>query len=398
MTAALIVLSLLLVAYWSARTVQARKWLLGGGTLVIGLCLSYSYMAARRLSVLIFLLSIVLIWFVWRATAGSSHRRRTGTIGIVVLVLIFIALKWTGFEKAVYSLLHLPGRYLIGAGAWLGASYILFRLIHVLLEARKPSFPAMTFYDLFLYTLFPPTLIAGPIDRFPRFRKDETFECPPFPLAAEGCRRIAVGIFKKFVVADFIGLLPLDLPHAGLSTLRMWASLYLFGFQLFFDFAGYSDIAIGIAALFGFHVPENFNSPYLQRNITRFWQSWHATLSSWMRDYIFFPLGRALKKNTRLPSGAIVILCDVATMVLIGLWHGFVTTFALWGIWHGIGLFFAKKWNDRHRGEASSSRLLLRGAGATFVTFQFVMVSWVFFYSRTMAGSWAIFRRLLGMG
>ena len=180
--------------------------------------------------------------------------------------------------------------------------------------------------------LFPSTLLAGPIARLPDFQTAVPWRRPPLPDLAEGGRRILVGTFKEFVVADFIAILPIDFAHAGLSTPRMWVSLYLFGLQLFFDFAGYSDIAIGAAALVGFRVPENFDAPYLKSNIARFWQSWHATLSSWMRDYVFFPLGRLLRRKApRVPGFLSVLLCQVATMVLIGLWHGFFAGYAIWG-------------------------------------------------------------------
>ena len=382
------------LAYARARRAESRRAVLIAATVALGALLSLRHLEARRFSALIFLLSIGLVAAVYRV-ATSADRRRSCRFGVAALLLLFVGLKWPAPQRAVYAALHLPPRYLLSLGAWLGGSYVLFRLIHVLLEARRPEFPEMRFSDLLLYVLFPSTLVAGPIDRFPGFRRNESFRRPEFREIAEGTRRIVVGIFKKFVVADLLGSLPLDLPHAGLSTPRMWASLYLFGFQLYFDFAGYSDIAIGSAGLVGFSIPENFDFPYLQRNLARFWQSWHMTLSSWMRDYVFFPLGRFLRRTGRLPASAAVFACQTATMVAIGLWHGVDATFAAWGLWHAVGLFAHWKWSDRRRGKI---RIESAWAGALsgFLTFQFVMLGWVFFYATSLRESATVAAKLFG--
>lgn len=382
--------------YFLAGGAGARKAILLCATLVLGVLLSLRHVPARRLSALLFLLSIGLVFAVYRA-ATSKHRDRNCRLGVAALLLVLLGLKWSRLQRATYAALHVPDKYLLSLGAWLGASYVLFRLIHVLVEARRPGFPEMRFSELLLYVLFPSTLVAGPIDRFPSFRRNEDYRKPNFGELAEGGRRVLVGIFKKFAVADFLGGLPLDLPHAGLSTPRMWISLYLFGFQLFFDFAGYSDIAIGTAKLVGFSIPENFEFPYLQRNLTRFWQSWHITLSSWMRDYVFFPLGRALRRRSPgFPEAAAVFVCQAVTMVAIGLWHGLDAAFAAWGLWHGIGLFAHWKWTRFRRGAPAVARSLPGRAASVALTFQYVMLGWVFFYGTSLRESGAILAKLFG--
>ena len=383
-----------LVTFWSVRSDAARRAVLLFATVAIGILLSMRHLEARRLSALLFLLSIVLAFAVWRAVSGRPRAGGALRAGTMLLVAVFVAWKAVGVQSALFRMLHLPGKYL-PAGAWLGGSYILFRLIHVSIEGGKADFPRIGFPDFLLYVLFPSTLVAGPIARLPTFAESTRWRRPPLADVAEGSRRIVVGIFKKFVVADFIAILPIDFAHAGLSTPRMWASLYLFGLQLFFDFAGYSDIAIGAAALVGFRVPENFDAPYLKADIARFWQSWHATLSSWMRDYVFFPLGRLLRRKApRVPGSLVVLVCQVATMVLIGVWHGFFAGYAIWGAWHGIGLFVHREWSRRRPPPAGANRL--GKAGATFATFQFVMIGWVFFYGTSVAESWLVLRKLLG--
>jgi D-alanyl-lipoteichoic acid acyltransferase DltB (MBOAT superfamily) len=382
------------VTFWSVRSDAARRAVLLFATVAIGILLSLRHLEARRLSALLFLLSIVLVFAVWRTVAARPRAAGVLRAGTMLLVAVFVAWKAVGAQSALFRALHLPEKYL-PAGAWLGGSYILFRLIHVSIEGAKADFPRIAFPDFFLYVLFPSTLVAGPIARLPQFSASTRWHRPPLADVAEGGRRIVVGVFKKFVVADFIAILPIDFAHAGLSTARMWASLYLFGLQLFFDFAGYSDIAIGAAALVGFRVPENFDAPYLKADIARFWQAWHATLSSWMRDYVFFPLGRLLRRSAPgVPGSLVVLVCQVATMVLIGVWHGFFAGYAIWGAWHGIGLFVHREWSRRRPPSPGANRLWK--AGATFATFQFVMIGWVFFYGTSVTESLLVLGRLLG--
>jgi len=383
--------------YLAVRSPEARKVVLGAATVAAGVLLSYQHILAKRLSVLLFFFSIGLTWAVYRIARSRENRARRCRAGVFGLVILFFGIKWAGAQRTLYDFLHLPDRYLLVLGAWLGASYLIFRLIHVLVEARKPGFPETGYFSVFLYALFPSTLVAGPIDRFHRFHRDETFRRPRFPESAEGLRRIVVGIFKKFAVADFLAMLPLDFAHAGLSTPRMWASLYLFGFQVYFDFAGYSDIAIGTAALFGFSIPENFENPFLKQNITRFWQSWHATLSNWMRDYVFFPVARSLKRaRLALSDDAILLVSFLATMVTIGIWHALQLRLAVWGAWHAAGLFAAKKWSDARLRREPPGFPVARRVGATLLTFNFVMLSFVFFYANGVSQSLEIFRILLG--
>jgi alginate O-acetyltransferase complex protein AlgI len=380
-----------LILYAASTTDPARRRVLLLATLAVGLELSLRYENAHRLGALLFLASVVLTLCVF--TIAVRGRRAWSGAAVVFLLALLVFVKWEGGQRTVYNVFRFPERYFLFLGPWLGLSYIVFRLVHVLLEARRGGLPPMRSSELLIYVLMPATLLAGPIDRFPR-QRSEIGRRPSFPEVAEGVRRVVVGLFQKIVLADFLATLPLDLPHAGLSTLRMWASLYLFGLQIYFDFAGYSSIAIGSAALVGIRVPENFDSPYLKENLTRFWQSWHATLSGWMRDYVFFPLGRALRGAgvAALPALAV---SQLATMIAIGLWHGLDARFALWGAWHAAGLFAAKLWADRRRGRpAPDSRW--RRAGATFATFQYVMCGWVFFYAESVPRCGAIFARLAG--
>jgi D-alanyl-lipoteichoic acid acyltransferase DltB (MBOAT superfamily) len=199
--------------------------------------------------------------------------------------------------------------------------------------------------------------------------------------------RFIIGLFKKFVIADALAVFALNAntaPHIS-SSGWYWILLYAYAFQIYFDFSGYTDIAIGLAKVMGINLPENFNSPYLKPNITLFWNSWHMTLTQWFRAYFFNPLQRGLRSSrVQIAPWLLILMLQVATMVLIGLWHGVVLNFVIWGVWHGTGLFLHNRWR-----EYMSSRFYLWAVtplrknilttSGIFLTFHFVTLGWVFF-------------------
>jgi alginate O-acetyltransferase complex protein AlgI len=273
---------------------------------------------------------------------------------------------------------------------WLGFSYIAFRLIHTLRDRQSGILPALSLREYASYVLFFPAFVAGPIDRAERFVGDYRALPQLRGLDAnrfgDGLARIAMGVFKKFVIADSLAMtISLSLTNAtqiaGLPAFALF--VYGYALRLFFDFSGYSDIAIGIGILFGIRLPENFNRPYLKTNLTAFWQSWHATLSAWVRAYVFSPLSRAMIKRKWNPV-LNVLIAQLATMIVIGLWHGIELHFIVWGVWHGFGLFVHKQWSDRtrawYRGLAEKpAQKRAWTAFSWFVTFHYVVIGWVWF-------------------
>ncbi|MBN1681042.1 MAG: MBOAT family protein [Anaerolineae bacterium] len=290
---------------------------------------------------------------------------------------------------------------------WLGFSYVAFRLIHTLRDRQTGRLPVLSLRDYVTYAIFFPAFTSGPIDRAERFLKDLQ-ALPGLDPArlTQGGMRIVIGIGKKWVIADALAYMALNDVKAeqATSTAGLWLLLYVYAFQLYFDFSGYSDIAIGIGQLFGIKLPENFSQPYLKRNIAAFWQSWHITLSQWVRFYVFSPLSRFLLTRKRKPSPTfLALVCQVTTMIVIGLWHGVTWTFVAWGLWHGFGLFIHKVYSDRTRpfyiGLRARPRLMRAiGIAGTVVTFHFVLLGWVWFALADIETSWDVFLRLFGMG
>lgn len=292
---------------------------------------------------------------------------------------------------------------------WLGFSYLAFRLLAILLDFRAGRLPkdGISLRDMAVYVLFFPAFTAGPIDRANRFITDLA-DAKPLDAArlTSGLGRIVVGVFKKFIIADALALVAMSsttISHTD-GTVGLWVLLYLYAFHIYFDFSGYSDVAIGLGRLYGISLPENFDRPYVQRNIQQFWQRWHITLSTWFRVYFFTPLSRTLiRSRYKLPQWTIVLVCQLATMILIGLWHGVSLNFLLWGLWHGVGLFIHKQLADNTRGwfRRVSARVWsdrMMGALSVFVTFHFVALGWVFFALQDTNTSVETLLRLVGLG
>jgi len=315
------------------------------------------------------------------------------SFSILVIVALFVILKfeplavwfsgilraWQGQDVSLATSADLN---------WLGFSYIAFRLIHTLRDRQTGQLPDLTLREYLTYIIFFPTYTAGPIDRAERFAPD--YRDLPVLTASQavvGLGRILIGLLKKFVIADSLALISLDATSAAqaVSAGGLWVLLYAYTFRLFFDFSGYTDIAIGIGILYGITLPENFNRPYLKSSITAFWQSWHMTLSNWVRFYIFSPLSRwLLGQSKRPPLILVLLICHLATMIVIGLWHGITWTFLIWGLWHGLGLFIHKLWSDRtrrwYRGLQQRPKLWKGWTVAGVVlTFHFVVLGWVWF-------------------
>jgi D-alanyl-lipoteichoic acid acyltransferase DltB (MBOAT superfamily) len=286
---------------------------------------------------------------------------------------------------------------------WLGFSYISFRLIHVLRDKQTGRLPELSLPEFATYVIFFPSLSAGPIDRAERFAADLKKD---FALTQEETflagQRIVIGLFKKFVIADALALIALNDALAGQvrATGWMWFHLYAYAFQIYFDFSGYTDIAIGIARLVGIKLPANFASPYTKPNLTQFWNSWHMTLTQWIRSYFFNPFNRWMRGYKSLPAWTMLLFGQLATMLLIGLWHGITVNFILWGAWHGLGLFLQNRWSEFAKTRFKVSNPRIRTAltiGGVLLTFHFVALGWVFFALSELRLSFEVMMRLVGI-
>lgn len=326
---------------------------------------------------------------------------------IVLLAVIKIPSAAIGIYEVVSSIRGKESSLDSTHFSWLGFSYVAFRLLHTFLDRMAGRLSSFSLSEYVNYVIFFPTFVAGPIDRVERFvpnlRTPAMLDRSDW---LEAGKRFALGLFKKFVLADGLAWMALnetftrDIHSAG----WMWLLLYAYSLRIYFDFSGYTDIAIGLGKFLGIRLPENFNSPYLKPNLTMFWSSWHMTLTQWFRSYFSNPFMRALRThNWHLPAYSVILLTQLGTMVLIGLWHGITINFVLWGVWHGIGLFVQNRWSDFARGRfipdlASGGLQFALKIVGIFVTFNFVSVGWLFFMLPTPELSWNAMTRLFGTG
>ncbi len=260
----------------------------------------------------------------------------------------------------------------------IGISFYTFQSLSYLIDVYRTVIPASTsFLHYVFYMTFFPHLVAGPIVR----AKDFLPQIPHtvFPdrhQCNEALLKISQGLFKKLILADYLGQW-VDMVYAqplAFTGFETTTSVYAYAFQIYFDFSGYSDIAIGLALLLGFRLKENFNTPYLASSISDFWRRWHMSLSSWLRDYIYIPLGGNQKgaKNT--------YLFLIITMLVGGLWHGASWKFVLWGLAHGIALALHKLLFKKSTNPVNSIGLQII---YTLFTFHLVCLLWILFRAPT---------------
>ncbi len=277
-----------------------------------------------------------------------------------------------------------------------GISFFTFQQIAFLIDAKKGEIDHFSALDYALFVLFFPQLIAGPIvhhrEMLPQFAQDDTFK-PKIDNISIGLTMFVIGLMKKVLIADNWALLatPMfegadggQIPHAATA----WIGTFSYSMQLYFDFSGYSDMAIGIARMFGVRLPLNFQSPYRAKSIIDFWRRWHMTLSRFLRDYLYIALGGNKKGRIRRYINLLL------TMLIGGLWHGAGWNFVLWGGIHGLFLIFNHVWNAvLNRFNVSASL----GPIARPLTFIAVILAWVPFRATTFDGAINVYMGIFNM-
>lgn len=267
-----------------------------------------------------------------------------------------------------------------------GISFYTFQSLSYTIDVyRGVREPTRNLLDFALYVAFFPQLVAGPIlragDFLPQLDSNRQVTAEH---ALSGANQAVRGFAKKILIADVLAEY-VDIVYGTpgvFGAWNQWIAIYAYAFQIYFDFSGYSDIAIGTARMLGFRVPENFRLPYLSGNLAEFWTRWHISLSSWLRDYLYISLGGSRVAHSRVYSNLMI------TMLLGGLWHGAAWGFVLWGAYHGLGLVIHRTL-FRERTLFSVPRPI-----AVFVTFHLVCLGWVFFRAESLPDILVILRAL----
>jgi len=271
-----------------------------------------------------------------------------------------------------------------------GISFFTFQTMSYTLDIYFGKLkPLGSFVDFCFFVSFFPQLVAGPIVRatwfLPQIHQKLSLNRQQMDRALV---LIFAGLLKKGVIADYISINFVDRVFdnpALFSGVENLIAVYAYGMQIYCDFSGYSDIAIGVALLLGFELPQNFLSPYQASSITDFWRRWHISLSTWLRDYLYIPLGGNQKGKLRQNANLML------TMLLGGLWHGASWNFVFWGFMHGLGLSFDKWWLRQKLAQSRIMKIL-----GVIITFHFVSFCWIFFRSRSFDNSWTILSRIFG--
>ncbi|GBF07064.1 membrane bound O-acyl transferase MBOAT family protein [Deinococcus aerius] len=361
------------------------------GWILVG---SYALYGWWRLDFLWLLVGVTLAAYVFALALGRAEGRRRFQILAVAVALNLGALGYfkyanfgvESFNAVVTSLGFAPF-------AWapillpIGLSFFIFHAISYLVDVyRREEPPTHNLLDFAAFIALFPHLIAGPVLKYNLLADQFRHRTHTLEGFSYGATRFMTGFAKKVLIADSIAPLvtaAFNQPNPTLAD--SWLGALAYTLQLYFDFSGYSDMAIGLAAMMGFKFPENFNHPYISRSITEFWRRWHMSLSSWLREYLYIGLGGNRKGRAR------TYLNLFLTMVLGGLWHGANWTFLLWGMWHGGLLATERRMKEAGLWRPSPAWLTIPG------TMLLVILGWVMFRADNVADAFGMYRGMVGL-
>ncbi|HEY1327788.1 MAG TPA: MBOAT family protein [Casimicrobiaceae bacterium] len=324
--------------------------------------------------------------------AAAPARRRWLALGVTVNLAALAVFKYANFAfenwAAVAPLLGVaPNAVAIATIPLpLGISFFTFHAISYVVDVYKRNAAPQRHLPTFaLYILLFPQLIAGPIIRWRDIAQQLAERRERLADVAYGVRRFVIGLAKKVLIANTLGRIAdaiFALPAAELTTPVAWLGLVCYTLQIYFDFSGYSDMAIGLMRMFGFRILENFNYPYISRSVREFWRRWHISLSNWFRDYLYLPLGGNRRGRLREYANLVIVF------LLCGLWHGASWPFVLWGAWHGVFLVVER---------AGFGRVLERSRAVAHVyALAAVMLGWVLFRCDTLVHAGGYYAALAG--
>jgi alginate O-acetyltransferase complex protein AlgI len=313
--------------------------------------------------------------FVWELIVSRFYRPRSWVCiaGIVQALGILFVFKYAGFFSQAWQDTFSTRDQLIPWRLFLplGISFFTFEFIHYAADSYAGKIRETSLREYAAFIFFFPSMVAGPIKRFQQFREELAGARFDGTVFSRGVTRILAGLAKKHVLADSFALLfaPLEGDLSAIGRGQAALGLLGYGMRIYLDFSAYSDIAIGSGMLFGIVLPENFNWPYCSRNIGEFWQRWHISLSQWIRDYVYIPLGGSRRGERRTDLN--LLLAFGAS----GLWHGAGYNFLVWGLWHGVMSIIHRGW----RAFGVRHGLRMPALLAQAITLVGVMLGWALF-------------------
>lgn len=320
-----------------------------------------------------------------------AKRKSTTIFGVIIAVLSLAFFKYTNFFAE--SFMRIIGNDFVTLNIILplGISFYTFSAIGYLADVRRNKIDSKDFLSVALYLSYFPKITSGPIqkskDFFSQIEKKRVIGWNTFSI---GIQIFMFGLFKKIVLADRLSVFVNQVYETPLAfgSGTVFLATIAYSLQIYFDFSGYSDMAIGISKMIGIDLPRNFNLPYLSHNVTELWKRWHITLSSWLQEYVYISLGGNRKGNVR------TYINLVLTMLIGGLWHGANWTYVIWGLLHGIALAIHKLWmkvsNSAEKKNNKIGKLL-----SITITFLFTNLCWIFFRAESIGKAFMIIQRIV---
>lgn len=328
-----IFLPVVLALYYLLPTLRIKNVLLIAVSLLF-----YAY--GEPVYVLLMIASIIINYIFGRLLGTENKKKRQWILAVAVVINIGLLVVFKYLDMMVQTINQLSGSEIPLAGLALpiGISFFTFQALSYVIDVyRREVEPQKNLWKVMLYISFFPQLIAGPIVKYHDIQEQIDNRNTDVKEIAEGLRRFIIGLSKKVLISNTMALTADTLFAAGageLNILSAWIAAIAYMLQIYFDFSGYSDMAIGLGHMFGFRFLENFRYPYISANIQEFWRRWHISLSTWFKEYLYIPLGGNRKGKARTCLNKMIVFFST------GLWHGANWTFVLWGLWHGVFLLF----------------------------------------------------------
>ncbi len=384
-------LPIVLVGYFCCPTLKVKNLFL-----LFASCVFYGWGGAKYLFLMLSIILIAYFGAIWIAKSRFLWIKKIKFL--LFLILLFVGLFYFKYFNFGIQILKdvfdkkIDSFYVILP---IGISFYTFQSVSYLIDVyRGIVLPQKSFVNLALYISMFPQLVAGPIVKYQTVSVALTSRKHTIEDVYQGMCRFIMGLSKKILIADTLAFSVDKIfatPVSELSILILWFGIIFYALQIYFDFSGYSDMAIGLGRIFGFKFLENFNYPYSSTSITEFWRRWHISLSSWFKEYVYIPLGGSFKGLKKTLRNLLVVF------FLTGLWHGAEYTFLVWGLWHGFFIMFEKI--------ISNIKLyicpwfVVRGFGKFFMWIYMslvVLIGWVFFRSKNLDHALLYIKGLLG--
>ncbi len=337
------------------------------------------YAWGEPIFVLIMIASIIANWFFGLLVdkyRGTNKAKISMFLACVFNLGMLFIYKYLGFTTSLLSKI-IPMK-IIRITLPIGISFFTFQAMSYVIDVyRNDAKVQKSLFDVGLFVSFFPQLIAGPIVRYNTIAEEINYREHHIPEMAAGFKRFLVGLFKKILLANSLAVVA-DQAFGQISTLSTsmaWFGIIAYSFQIFYDFSGYSDMAIGLAKVFGFNLEENFNYPYISKSVSEFWRRWHISLGTWFKDYLYFPLG-----GSRVETKGKLVRNLFIVWFLTGVWHGANTTFVLWGLLYFVILTFEKLTGIPRKFKNKFAILAYR-----IFTLLLVVLGWVIFRANTVS-------------